>query len=176
MRPRQILKYLPRNTVKFTVLDPLTSPVGQGPYPTSHTTPAQDRVMPDMWRAIFDDYEDSSAWPGCQYGVSTFGSENMYGKCAKCMGPMFIVQEEGLIVCPKCGHRKEVTHPMRINEQPNMNYGPKQRRQLAVDDPKDQKIQPNLTMEVDQTVPQNGPMFDPLGRDVGYPSLMGENY
>jgi hypothetical protein len=153
---------------------------GIGPYPSGrkqYELPQQDRVMPEDWRKIFDNYEDGSFKPGYPF-TGIFGSEKapFYGKCATCMKPMYLVQEAGELVCSGCGKRKNINQ-MNILEQPNLTNAPRQRRQLAISDPKDQKLQPNPDMQSGspREFAWNEPTVDPLGRDVSYPSLAGEN-
>lgn len=52
-----------------------------------------------------------------------------------------------MLICPQCRRNYPVRSVMRTLEAPNIQQGPYQRRQLAISDPKEQKMQPDLSKE-----------------------------
>ena len=134
--PIQTKSPVPSRRAPNTVINP-------GPYSKHRGFPQQDRVEPKEWRTVFDDYEDSSTKVGYPY-VGLFGKARpVYGKCPWCGSPLCFVEEQGVLVCPGCNRKTPVRSEMRTVESPNLTQAPQQRRQLAISDPKDQKLQPN---------------------------------
>lgn len=132
----------------------------------------------EEWRGIFDDYDDSSEKAGYPYvGLrgSVEGIAHPVGaKCAFCRVP-FVVVDDNKGRCPSCGREVSI---MRTVEAPNLEEAPYQRKQLAVNDPKEMKLQPNPDMEEDgKEIAQDRPRDGDLPFDITlYPRMTGPDF
>ncbi len=127
--------------------------INPGPYSPFHSTPQQDRMSDQEWRKIFDNL-DSSEKVGYPY-VGLFGREECreeYGKCPYDNHKMVILEERNLVFCPFC------------------------RRQLAISDPKEQKLNINPQLETQERI-DGSPLPSEMSFDWRkYPGQVTKDY
>jgi len=155
-----------------------SGPVNPGPYSKHRDFPIGDRMEPEDWRGIFDDYEEGSdkiGYPSVGIrGSVAEGAEAVGALCAFCRVP-FVVVAPDRGQCPSCGRPTSIA---RILEAPNQNDSPRQRKQLAIGDPKSQKLQPNLDLEEGgKEIAQDRPRDGTLPFDITmYPRATGPDF
>jgi hypothetical protein len=139
-------------------------PVGAGPYTERRDGPAQERVEPEGFRQVYDNYEDGNeqAWRTDRHGSAE------HGKCAYC-DESFAMVSPTLLRCRLCSRE------MTILEDGKLGDAPRQMRQLNVGAPKERKKQPDLENETlsDSDMPRSGIGSNPAFDWRDFPSATG---
>lgn len=129
---------------------PSATPVGAGPYPKHFEGPQQDRVDPEEFQRIYDDYDPQ--------GYAFLPEFNAGAKCPYDGHEMVILHDPDRMGCPFCRRQLAISDPKEqraIQVQPNP-----ERESIST---------PNLPMEPRGRNPSYDPTMYPsqTGPDLG---------